>query len=313
MNIAYNKNSRIYNFSGGKMNYLGESFAFITAVGWAVSSIIFELAAKRSDSLSVNVIRLIMGIVFLGIITLFTKGMFLPMDSTAHNWTFLGISGAIGLFIGDMFLYEAYVLIGARICMLFMTLTPLIVGSFGFIILGEKMTLIQTVAMFITCSGILMVVLKPKNKNSSEETKLSSKGILFIILAVTFEALGNIFTKIGSAGYDSSSSTQIRMICAFGVFIVYITLKRRWKHIFRAFSDRKLMIYIAGGTISATVGITFLVSAFNMINTGVASTISSISPVLVIPISMVVFKEKIKVKEIIGAFVSVAGIALFFL
>ena len=30
------------------MNYLGESFAFITAVGWAVSSIIFELAAKEA-------------------------------------------------------------------------------------------------------------------------------------------------------------------------------------------------------------------------------------------------------------------------
>ena len=295
------------------MNYLGESFAFITAVGWAVSSIIFELAAKRSDSLSVNVIRLVIGICFLGIITLFTKGMFLPFDSDIHNWTFLGISGAIGLFLGDLFLYEAYALIGARICMLFMTMTPLIVGSFAFIFLGEKMTALQVAAMFITCSGILMVVLKPKNKNSKENACLSPRGITCIVLAVTFEAMGNIFTKIGSAGYDSSSSTQIRMICAFLVFIIYVTFKRKWKHILRGCFDKKLMLYIAGGTISATVGITFLVSAFNLINTGVASTISSISPVLVIPISIAVFKEKVQLKEIAGAFISVAGIALFFL
>ena len=81
------------------MNYLGESFAFITAVSWAVSSIIFEAATKKSDSKSVNVIRLFYGIIFLGIITFFTKGLFIPTDAGSTNWTFLGISGIIGLFL----------------------------------------------------------------------------------------------------------------------------------------------------------------------------------------------------------------------
>lgn len=294
------------------MNYLGESFAFITAVGWAISSIIFEMATKRSSSLCVNVIRLGIGITFLGLITLFTKGMFLPFDSNADNWTFLGISGVIGLFFGDLFLYESYALIGARICMLFMTMTPLIVGTFGFIFLGEKITLLQLAAMIITCSGILMVVIKPKGEKA-EGKKISPRGLVCITMAVLFEALGNVFTKIGSAGYDSSSSTQIRMICAAVVFICFVTYKKKWKEIFNAAHDKKLVGLIAGGTISATVGITFLVSAFNLINTGVASTISSISPVLIIPISIVVFKEKVRLKEIIGAFISVIGIGLFFL
>lgn len=295
------------------MNYLGESFAFITAMGWAISSVIFEIAAKKSDSLSVNVIRLVIGIVLLGMITFFTKGMVLPFDSNIHNWTFLGISGAIGLFLGDLFLYEAYILIGARICMLFMSLTPLIVGTFGFILLGETMTIIQLMAMLVTCSGILMVVIKPKNKTESDEKKLSGKGIACIILAVTFEALGNVFTKVGAVGYDASSSTQIRMISALVVFVIYITFKRQWKHIFNKTKDLTLMILIFAGTVMATIGITFLISAFQLINTGVASTISSISPVLIIPISILVFKEKVKLKEIIGAFVSVIGIGLFFL
>ena len=81
------------------MDYLGESFAFITAVSWAVSSIIFEAATKKSDSKSVNVIRLFYGIIFLGIITFFTKGLFIPSDAGRINWTFLGISGIIGLFL----------------------------------------------------------------------------------------------------------------------------------------------------------------------------------------------------------------------
>ena len=68
-------------FGGSSVDYLGESFAFITAVSWAVSSIIFEAATKKSDSKSVNVIRLFYGIIFLGIITFFTKGLFITSDA----------------------------------------------------------------------------------------------------------------------------------------------------------------------------------------------------------------------------------------
>jgi drug/metabolite transporter (DMT)-like permease len=47
--------------------------------------------------------------------------------------------------------------------------------------------------------------------------------------------------------------------------------------------------------------------------TGVASTIMSIMPIIIIPVSVVMFKEKVTVKEIIGAVIAIAGVALFFL
>lgn len=145
------------------MRYLGEIFALITALGWALSSLFFEQASKKADSISVNVIRLVMGIIFLGIFTCIDRGVILPVDATSYNWKILGISGLIGLFFGDMFLYEAYVMIGARICMLFMTMTPLVVGIFGYFFRGS-IDIVQIVAMLITCSGVLLVVIKPKIK-----------------------------------------------------------------------------------------------------------------------------------------------------
>lgn len=293
------------------MRYLGEFFALITALGWATSSLFFEHASKKSDSISVNVIRLFIGIFLLGLFSFGERGMFLPLDSTPYNWKFLGISGVIGLFLGDFFLYEAYVLIGARICMLFMTMTPLIVGLFGYLFLGETLTILQILAMVITCSGVLLVVLKPKS--NKEEKKLSPKGLLFICIATIFEAIGIVFTKIGSSGYSPSSSTQIRMFCALGVFIIFLTVKKHWGKLFLTMKDRKNLLLITGGTISATAGITFLVAALNLGHAGVISTISSTSPIIIIPISYFLFKERIKLKEIVGACISVLGIALFFL
>lgn len=292
------------------MIYLGEFFAIITALGWALSSLFFEIASKKADSISVNVIRLFIGIFLLGLFSFGERGLFLPLDSTIYNWKFLGISGVIGLFLGDFFLYEAYVLIGAKICMLFMTMTPLIVGIFGYIFLGEKLTFLQIIAMIITCSGILLVVLKP---NNNEGKKLSTKGIAFITTATIFEAIGIVFTKIGSSGYSPSSSTQIRMICALVVFIIFLSIKKQWGKIFHTLKNKQNLLFILGGTVTATVGITFLVAALNLGNAGVISTISSTSPIIIIPISHFVFKDKIKIKEILGACISVFGIALFFL
>lgn len=81
------------------MRYLGEIFALITALGWALSSLFFEQASKKADSISVNVIRLVMGIIFLGIFTCIDRGVILPVDATSYNWKILGISGLIGLFL----------------------------------------------------------------------------------------------------------------------------------------------------------------------------------------------------------------------
>lgn len=293
------------------MKYLGEFFAFITALGWALSSLFFEYASKRTDSVSVNVIRLIFGIIFLGSFTFINKGIFLPIDSTIYNWKWLGLSGFVGLFLGDLFLYEAYILIGARICMLFMTMTPLIVGLFGYIFLNETLSLLQIFAMITTCSGVLLAVIKPKNK--TDEKNFSIKGILFICMATIFEATGIVLTKIGSINYDPSSSTQIRMICALGVFILFLTYKKFWNKLFKAAKDIKGLLLIIGGTVTATAGITFLVAALSLGHVGIISTISSTSPILIIPISHFIFKEKVRLKEILGACISVFGVVLFFL
>lgn len=294
------------------MEYLGEIFAFMTAVSWAVGSTIFEAATQKTDSVSINVLRLIFGIIFLGILTFLTKGLFLPFDSNLHNWTYLGFSGVIGLFLGDLFLYQAFYLIGARLCMLFMTLTPLLVGIFGFLFLGEVLTPIQMLAMVVTCLGILLVVVKPKEKSRNQK-KLTPQGLMCIILGVSFEALGNIFTKIGAYNYDASSSTQIRMICALFVFTFYLTFKKKWGNIISTVKDTKNFLLILAGTLVVTSGITFLVGAFNRINTGVAITISSISPVIIIPISIIIFKERVNLREVIGAIISVIGVGIFFL
>ena len=48
-------------------NYLGEIAALLTAVCWTVTAMAFESAGKRVGALSLNLIRLVIGLIFLSI------------------------------------------------------------------------------------------------------------------------------------------------------------------------------------------------------------------------------------------------------
>ncbi|MCF7885494.1 MAG: DMT family transporter, partial [Candidatus Marinimicrobia bacterium] len=119
---------------------LGEIAAFATAMCWAANALFFEDAGKRVGSFAVNFIRIYLGLIFLSIFTWITRGYILPVDASSHAWFWLSLSGFIGLVIGDLMLFEAFVVVGARVAMLIMSLVPIITAIFSWFLLGETMT-----------------------------------------------------------------------------------------------------------------------------------------------------------------------------
>lgn len=122
-------------------------------------SIFFESAGKRVGSLSVNFIRLVFGFSFLSIFTYFSRGYLLPVDATVQNWTWLSISGLIGFFLGDLFLFQAYIEIGTRISMLILATSPPMTALLGYIFMDERISPLGLLGMLITILGVGLVIL----------------------------------------------------------------------------------------------------------------------------------------------------------
>ena len=61
------------------------------------------------------------------------------------------------------------------------------------------------------------------------------------------------------------------------------------------------------------LGVSFSLLAVQHTQAGVAATLMAISPVLIIIPSVIWFGEKVNWKEVLGAFITVGGVALFFL
>ena len=139
------------------MPFVGELSALLTAFLWSGTSMVFTEATTRVGSIQVNITRMVLALVFLGV-TIWLLGESYAMSAgQLYN---LALSGIIGLVIGDSFLFRAFKDIGARISMLIMSLVPALTAAMGYVFLDESLKPLAIAGMIITIAGIAVVVLE---------------------------------------------------------------------------------------------------------------------------------------------------------
>jgi drug/metabolite transporter (DMT)-like permease len=302
------------------MNHPGELAALLTAVFWTITALAFEAASRKIGSMVVNLLRLIAGFFFLTLFVFFYRGSLLPLDASPNAWLYLTLSGLIGFVFGDLCLFQAFVVVGARISMLLMALAPPMTALIGWVVLGETLSWKSWIGMTLTISGIALVVLKrhtaAESNGGFRKVKFNYPlwGILLGLGGALGQAAGLILSKVGMQGYDTFASTQIRVIAGIAGFAFLFTIMGFWKHAFRALNKRKPMLQLSlGAFFGPFLGVSFSLISIKYADTGIASTIMSIVPVLIIPPSIILYKEKVTFKEVAGALLAVSGVAMFFL
>lgn len=309
-------------------SHAGELSALMAAIFWTFTALAFESAGKKIGSITVNLVRLFLAFLFLGTFTWFSRGQFFPTGASLHNWIWLSLSGFVGFVLGDLFLFRAYVVVGARVSMLIMSLAPPIAAVVGWMIMGETMTAKSLTGMAVTFAGIAMVVLTrekddvipahesliKKNVRNRFRFTYPVAGLLLAFGGAAGQATGLVLSKYGMQGYDAFAATQIRVITGFAGFLIIYTMLRRWYRLIPALKNRPAMKSLTiGAFFGPFLGVSFSLLAVTYTSSGIAATIMSIVPVLIIPFSVLMFKEKITLRETLGAFVAIGGVALFFM
>jgi len=297
------------------MNLIGELAGLATSVSLSFGSTFFTLAGRRVGSIVLNRIRLLFAIAFLSITHLFVLGIPIPLDADPERWIWLGLSGLVGLVIGDFFLFQAFVWIGPRLSMLMMSLVPVISAIQAWIFLGETISISQLVGIFLTLSGIAWVIMG-RNPNKNRKDRNYARGILFGVIGAVGQASGLVLAKNGLAGeFSPISANLIRMICA-AVVLWFITLiqKEAKTTLQKISNDRRSLLFIMIGAFTGPfLGVSFSMLAIQNTEVGVASTLMALPPVFLLPISYFVFKERYGWGAIAGTVLAIAGVVLIFM
>lgn len=290
-------------------SHIGEFAALGVSVCWTMSALFFQKAGDKIGSLSVNFIRLAMAFLLLGITTVFTRSMFLPFDATFYQWFWLGLSGIIGFFLGDLFLFKSYSVIGSRTAALIMSFAPMLTAIIGWFFLSEKLSALNMIAIFVSLSGIVIAI-----ANKKMRLNIPLKGFMLAFGGALGQAVGLILSKKGMGDYDPIAATQIRAIFGLISFVGLISYLGRWGKIKEASKHKSGMrSVLVGSFFGPFIGVALSLFAIQQTKTGIASTLMALVPIFIIWPSAIMFNEKIKPQHIIGALISIIGVSLFFL
>jgi len=295
------------------MPLLGEIAALATAACWVVSSLSFQSAGRRVGSLPVNFLRLLLAFSLLGLYTLTVQGSFFPAGASPHAWLWLSFSGLVGFVFGDLFLFKAFVEVGARLSMLVMASVPVQTTIIGYLLLGETIGPIGLLGMAVTLAGIALVILGRRNGAGTPQTG-TRRGIGYAFLGALGQAVGYVLSKYGMGDYDPFAATQIRVITGAVGFTLIVTLRGAWPRVGQALRDAGVMSRIsAGAFFGPFLGVSLSLLAAQHTATGIAATLAGTTPVLILAPARLLLKEPIGWREVLGALIAVTGAAIIFL
>jgi len=300
---------------------MGEIAALATSFCWSLNSIQFTFAGQRVGSRVVNRVRLAIAVVFLSLAHLALYGSLWPIQAELYRWGWLGLSGTIGLILGDGSLFHAFLLIGPRKSMVLMTLVPVISTVAAWVLLGEVLLPIEVVAVLITVGGIAWVVLEREPEQPSDDREAEKQtrdrvlGVLLGIAGATGQALGLVAAKRGLAGdFPTLSATLIRMVVAGAVIWLSTLFRGQIGPTWQALSDKRVRLWLLGGAfVGPFIGVWLSLIAVRTAPVGIASTLMALSPVMLIPFDHWVLDETITPRSIIGTVVALGGAAVIFL
>lgn len=304
------------------MNLSGELIAILTTLCWSLGIFPFTEAAKRIGSAPLNQYRLLLAWIIISIILFFWNDLNLFELFTKpqpYHYVFLGLSGIIGFSIGDYCSFTSFKLLGPKLGSLYTTFAPGAALVIGYIALNESINWIGIIGIFITIAGVIWLTLSKKDSAAASKIGYTrdKKGIAFGIVGALCQGTGLVLSKYGMDYYQVKLPTMhavwIRLLFAFSAaFMVSLLagkLKSNSKPIFTN-EKNNLPFMFLGTLLGPVMGVTLSLFAIQKLEVAVAQTIFALLPLFVLPISLIVYKEKITVQSIFACFIALSGVLL---
>lgn len=294
---------------------MGEIAAILTAVCWSFTSIFFNNASRAIGSVRVNRLRLLVATVILLLAHWIFLGTPIPTQASGERWLWLGLSGIIGLALGDAFLFQAYVHIGARLTTIIMALDPVVSTLIAWLWLGEQLTSMEIFGILLTVFGVGWVVMEQRNGQTGHSRRDLLLGILCGIGSVLGQAVGFVLSKKGlENGFSPLSGVVIRIVIATLVMWLLALLtgkiKDTWEGLYNKEARNNIL---AGAVVGPSLGVWLSMVSVQLIPVGIASTLMATRPVMLLPLSRWFYNEKISIRSIIGTLIALIGVTLIFL
>lgn len=292
-----------------------ELAAFGAALCWSVTGLIAAGSVSAVGPFAFNRLRWVMVFVILLMIVLSTGRW---DDVSAADFWRVAASGLMGVFLGDMMLFMTMVRLGPRRTGALFALNAPIAALLGWLFLGEQLPLAASFGIALTTVGVALAVLGRPGRSGSHRFE-EVRGPIWLavgmgVLAATGQAAGSLIARpVMAQGFDPYLASMLRIGVAAAAQVVMMLLPLP---IFRptgAMSLRVFMMTALSGIVAMVIGMTLLMFALQGGEVGIISTLSALSPVLILPVLWALTGARPSGTSWAGAALAVLGMGLIFL
>lgn len=295
------------------MPFAGEIAALSAAFIWAVATMIYARTGNRAPALFLNLVKGTIAVAMLSVTILVLGDA--PPELTTSQWLWLAASGVVGISIGDSAYFSAIRRVGPSQTLLVESLAPPLTGVLALFFLHEAIGFWAWTGIFLTMSGILWVV----TEHHPQQKSLHLPGLGFETLAALCQAAGMVMSRQVMVSTDITPlwAALIRLAAASLVLWTVLPVLRPdivlRRETWRAIGTAKngWAFFTLAVFLGTFLGIWLQQAALKLTGAAIAQTLISVSPLFALGLA-VMCGQVVSRRSLVGALVTLAGVALFF-
>lgn len=291
---------------------IGEISALGCALCWAFSSTLTKSLSGKIEPLSLNFIRCLGAALLLWAIIPFYPGVYGLSSITKNAILYLSLSALVGMSVGDTIYIRGLRLINVTLAFpIAQSVTPLLTVVAAFFFLEETITRSFVVGTVLILAGIYLIAIPAGASllplDGTQEKR--GMGIGLILIAAVFWTVSIVFLKFGLKETDAFAANGIRLPVAALALLPMAFLQKSFPEGSHQIRVRLVFLGAITGILAFGLGGILFLKAIQLAGAGKTMVLTSCGPLLGLPISVFILKEKATKRIISGTVLVVLGIA----
>lgn len=294
---------------------MGELAALGTALMWAASNIPLKSLSARFHPFLVNHIRSLAAVMLFAAVLLGT-GRFAHLSQVPPKSAFITIAGTvIGVLAGEsLYVLSLRYIDLSRAYPISLCGYPIATLAIALPFFHEKIAGLAWLGIAIALLGLYLTAFPHSGllARFPFSSRKERAGLLLVLLSVLLSGVATNLITFGIKDMDLMLANFIRF-SSIAVLLTPFTLSQ-WAKLGAKKDDwQSVGMGALSGTLGFGLGAMLFLFALNSSGAALTSVLSSTSPLFLLPMSALFLKEKVTVKLVAGAVLSVLGICLIFL
>jgi drug/metabolite transporter (DMT)-like permease len=256
------------------------------AACWAVTGLLSAPQARHLGAFAFTRWRMGLVLVMLVPVLLWTGGW---QTLTLAHVGVLAISGLVGIFVGDTALFASMNRLGPRRTGVLFATHAFFSALLGYLWLDERIGAQAMLGGTLVVAGVMTAVAWGARKDETHALELTRghwpSGVVLGLLAALCQALGSLISKpVMVSGVDPVAATGVRVAVTCVAHLVLLWSGVALARTQSPLTPRVLAWVGLSGLIGMGLGMSLILLALRYGDVGMVGILSSVSPVLVLPL-----------------------------